>query len=63
MHQQTGNSDQLTVGRRCHAGALNWTAAVTLQDYSISLVGYKFAGFFFPKKIRILAWTTVFHVV
>jgi hypothetical protein len=45
------NSDQHTVG------ALNWTAAEAaepLQDYTISLVGYKFAGFFFPKKIRIL---------
>jgi hypothetical protein len=47
------NSDQLTVG------ALNWTAAEPLQDYTISLVGYKFAGFFFHKKIRFLAWTMI----
>ena len=38
------NSDQLTVG------ALNWTAAEPLQDYHLSLVGYKFAGFFFYQK-------------
>ena len=45
--------------RWCFELVGGWIAARLQPLARPTLVGYKFAGFFFPKKIRFLAWHTV----
>jgi hypothetical protein len=50
LHFATVTVCQYCVNAFSTVGVLNWSVGEPLQDYHLSLVGRKFAGFFFSQK-------------